>query len=131
MSIKYKMIHRGDYLNPEEKKKSGYYPQVIRSGTVNLEEMATTIAKGKRLQAFEIKSTLELLMACIEDELLDGKSVCLDGFGTFSLTAQSVRRVENPKEIRAESVEVKRVTLTPSLPLRKQLKNAKFVRTAE
>lgn len=131
MSIKYKMIHRGDYLNPEEKKKSGYYPQVIRSGTVNLEEMATIIAKGKRLQAFEIKSTLELLIACIEDELLDGNSVCLDGFGTFSLTAQCVRRVENPKEIRAESVEVKRVTFTPSLPLRKRLKNAKFIRAAE
>lgn len=125
------MIHRGDYLNPEEKKKSGYYPQVIRSGTVNLEEMATIIAKGKRLQAFEIKSTLELLIACIEDELLDGNSVCLDGFGTFSLTAQCVRRVENPKEIRAESVEVKRVTFTPSLPLRKRLKNAKFIRAAE
>ena len=131
MSIKYKMIHRGDYLNPEEKKKTGYYPQVIRSKTVSLEEMAPTIAKGKRLQAFEIKSTLELLMACIEDELLDGNSVCLDGFGTFSLTAQCVRRVENPKEIRAESVEVKRVTFTPSLPLRKRLKNAKFIRAAE
>lgn len=131
MSIKYKMIHRGDYLNPDEKKKTGYYPQVIRSGTVSLEEMATIIAKGKRLQVFEIKSTLELLLACIEDELLDGNSVCLDGFGTFSLTAQSVRRVENPKEIRAESVEVKRVTFTPSLPLRKRLKNAKFIRAAE
>ncbi len=131
MSIKYKMIHRGDYLNPDEKKKTGYYPQVIRSRTVNLEEMATIIAKGKRLQAFEIKSTLELLMACIEDELLDGNSVCLDGFGTFSLTAQSNRRVDNPKEIRAESIEVKRVTFTPSLPLRKRLKNAKFVRAAE
>ena len=131
MSIKYKMIHWGDYLNPDEKKKTGYYPQVIRSGTVSLEEMATIIAKGKRLQAFEIKSTLELLLACIEDELLDGNSVCLDGFGTFSLTAQCVRRVENPKEIRAESVEVKRVTFTPSLPLRKRLKNAKFIRAAE
>ena len=128
MSIKYKMIYRGDYLNADEKKQTGYYPQVIRSATVNLEEMATIIAKGKRLQAFEIKSTIELLMACIEDELLEGNSVCLDGFGTFSLTAHCNRRVDNPKEIRAESIEVKRVTFTPSQPLRKRLKNAKFVR---
>lgn len=127
MSINYKMIHRGDYLNPDEKKKTGYYPQIIRSKTVNLEEMATTIAKGKRFQAFEIKGTLELLLACIEDELLEGNSVCLNGFGTFSLTAQSKRRADNPKEIRAESIEVKRVTCTPSLPLRKRLKEAKFV----
>ena len=129
MSINYKMIHRGDYLNPDEKKKTGYYPQIIRSKTVHLEEMATSIAKGKRLQAFEIKGTLELLMACIEDELLNGNSVCLDGFGTFALSAQCNRQVNNPKEIRAESIEVKRVTFTPSLPLRKRLKNATFVRS--
>lgn len=125
------MIYRGDYLNPDEKKQTGYYPQVIRSATVNLEEMATVIAKGKRLQAFEIKSTLELLMACIEDELLNGNSVCLDGFGTFSLTAQCKRRVDNPKEIRAESIEVKRVTFTPSQPLRKRMKNAEFIRATK
>ena len=89
MSIKYKMIHRGDYLNPEEKKKSGYYPQVIRSGTVNLEEMATIIAKGKRLQAFEIKSTLELLIACIEDEL--GWKKCLPGWVWHFLAYSSKR----------------------------------------
>lgn len=128
MAIKYKMIHRGDYLNPDEKKKTGYYPQIVRSKTMNLEELAMNIAKGKRLQAFEIKSTLELLMACIEDELLDGNSVCLDGFGTFSLSAQCNRSVSDPKEIRAESIEIKRVTFTPSQPLRKRLKNAKFVR---
>lgn len=90
--------------------------------------MATTIAKGKRLQAFEIKGTLELLMACIEDELLKGNSVCLDGFGTFALSATCSKHVENPNDVRAESIAVKRVTFTPSKPLIKRMKEAKFKR---
>lgn len=130
MSINYKMIHRGDYMNPDEKKKSGYYPQIIRSKTVNLEEMATTIAKGKRLQAFEIKGTLELLMACIEDELLNGNNVCLDGFGTFALSATCSKHVENPNDVRAESIAIKRVTFKPSKPLIKRMKEAKFKRSS-
>jgi len=131
MSIRYKMIHRGDNLNPEGKKKTGFYPQVVRSKTVGLEELATIMAKGKRLQAFETKSTIELLTACIEDQLMGGNSVCIDGFGTFSVTAQSKRHVSKPDEIRAESVEVKRVVFTPSAPFRKRMKGAKFVRAAK
>ncbi|MHB9143677.1 MAG: HU family DNA-binding protein, partial [Paludibacter sp.] len=76
MSINYKMIHRGDYLNPEGQKKTGYYPQVVRSETVNTGELALRVARGKRLNAIDTKATIELLLACIEDELLNGNSVC-------------------------------------------------------
>lgn len=131
MAIKYKMIAKGDYLNPEGKKKTGYYPQVVRSSTVGISDLASSVAKGKRLNSIEMKGTIEMLLACIEDELLKGNNVCLEGFGTFALTAQCNRHVENPGEVRAESIEVKRVTFTPSLPLRKRLRNAKFVRTKD
>lgn len=125
MSIKYKMIKREDYLNPEGLKKSGYYPQVVRNKTVTTEELALIVARGKRLNAIETKATIELLLAGIEDELLNGNSVCFDGFGTFALTAES-RPVDNPSKIRAESISVKRVTFTPSKPLKQRLKIAKF-----
>jgi len=128
MSIKYKLIERGDNINPEGSKKIGYYPQVVRYGTINIDQLALRIAKGKRLQAFETKATIELLLACIEDELLLGNHVCLDGFGTFSLTAQTKRPISDPDEIRAESIEVKRVVFNPSKPLNKRMKIAKFVR---
>jgi len=130
MSIKYKMIHRGDYLNPEGQKKTGFYPQVVRSRTLNTEEVALKVARGKRLNAIDAKATIEILLACIEDELLDGNSVCFDGFGTFALTAEC-REVSDPTKIRAESISVKRVTFTPSKPLKKRLKSAEFVRAKE
>lgn len=131
MSIKYKMIQRGDYLNPDDKKKTGYYPQVVRAKTFTTEELALIMAKGKRLQAYEVKGTIELLLACIEDELLNGNNVCLNGFGTFSLSAKCKRTVDNPSEVRAESIEIKKVAFTPSAPLRKRLKLANFVRAKE
>jgi DNA-binding protein HU-beta len=130
MSINYKMIHRGDYLNPEGQKKTGYYPQVVRSETVNTGELALRVARGKRLNAIDTKATIELLLACIEDELLNGNSVCFDGFGTFSLTAEC-REVDDPMKIRAESISVKRVTFTPSKPLKQRLKMAEFKRVKE
>lgn len=129
MSIKYKMIHRGDYLNPDEQKKTGYYPQIVRSRTVNTDWIALSMARGKRLNAIDIKGTIEMLLACIEEELLNGNSVCFEGFGTFALSAQCIRHVENPNEVRAESIKVKRVTFTPSLPLRKKLRGAVFEKT--
>lgn len=119
------MIERGDYLNPEGKKKSGYYPQVVRSKTVTTDELALNVARGKRLNAIETKATIELLLAGIEDELLKGNNVCFDGFGTFALTAEC-RAVDDPSKIRAESISVKRVTFTPSKPLKQRLKIAKF-----
>lgn len=130
MSIKYKMIERGDYLNPEGKKKTGFYPQIVRSKTVNIEELAASVARGKRFNTIETKATIEILLVCIEDELLAGNSVCFDGFGTFALTAEC-RKVEDPTKIRAESISVKRVTFTPSKPLKNRLKSAKFHRAKE
>lgn len=125
MSIKYKMVQHGDNINAEGNKKTGFYPQVVRSVTKTTEDMALNVARGKRLQALEMKGNIELLFACIEDELLKGNNVCFDGFGTFALSAEC-RAVDDPTKIRAESIMVKRVTFTPSKPLIKRLKSAKF-----
>ncbi len=129
MSIKYKMIRRGDNLNPEGKKKTGFYPQVVRSKTVNTEQMALSVARNRKFNAIETKATIEMLLVSIEEELLNGNSVCFEGFGTFSLTAQCNRHVSNPQDVRAESIEVKRVVFTPSSKMRSRMKGAKFVKT--
>ncbi|NVN96258.1 MAG: HU family DNA-binding protein [Bacteroidetes bacterium] len=124
------MIKREDYLNPDDKKKSGYYPQVVRSATVNIADLALQVARGKKNNAFEMEGTIRVLLSCIEEELLNGNSVCFDGFGTFSLTAECRREVKDPSEIRAESISVKRVVFVPSKPLKGRLKSAKFERVS-
>ena len=122
------MIHRGDYLNPEGQKKTGFYPHIVRSNTTNIEQLAANMSRGQRLKGIEMKGTIEFMLACIEDELLNGNHVCLDGFGTFAITAACNKQVNDPSEVRAESILVKRVTFTPSKQLKGRLKNAVFVR---
>ena len=129
MSIQYKMIQLGDNLNPEGQQKTSFYPLVVRRKTVKTKELSSRLAHQKRQKAIEMKSLMEMLLVRIEEELLNGNSVCLDGFGTFSLTAQCKRKVNAPNEVRAESISVKKVVFTPSKPLRQRLKLAQFTKT--
>jgi predicted histone-like DNA-binding protein len=129
MKITYKMIERRSRINSTEEQKSGFYPQIVRAKTIKIEELALSVARGKNMQAIEMKSVIEMMLSCIEKELLNGNNVCLDGFGTFQLSARCKRSVTNPDEIRAESIEVKRVSFTPSLPLLNRMKIAKFVKS--
>ena len=119
------MIKRKDYINPEGKKKEGYYPQVVRGKTVYLKELAKKTTEELTLNEVEAEAAVQLIINQIEKELLDSNHVCIDGFGTFSLTAES-RLVENPDEIRAESIKVKRLVFIPSKIFMKRIKNAKF-----
>jgi predicted histone-like DNA-binding protein len=125
------MVKRGDYYNPEESKKEGFYPQIVRRTTVTTADIALKMAKGKAMNVPDAKAMVETLIYCIEEELLNGNHVMLDNFGTFSITAHAKRKADTPDEIRAESIEVKRVAFKPSPALRRQMKKATFVRAKE
>ncbi|MFT4070865.1 MAG: HU family DNA-binding protein [Dysgonamonadaceae bacterium] len=131
MSIQYKMVRRNDYYNPEENKKEGFYPQVVRKTTLTTADIALRMAKGKAINVPDAKAMIETLIFCIKEELLDGNHVMLDGWGTFSLTAQRKRKADSPSEIRAESIEVKRVVFKPSPAVYRYMKRAQFVRAKE
>lgn len=122
------MQNWNDNLNSDETKKKGIYPKVVRSKTIGIEALALRIARGRKWNAIETRATLELMLESITEELLDGNHVCFEGFGTFSLTAQCKKTVTNPDEIRAESIEVKRMVFTPSPNLKKRFKTAKFTK---
>ena len=127
MSIQYKMISRKDNLNPDGKKKAGYYPQVVRRRTIRMRELSEMVSTNTPLGRMEVEASLRMVIDRIERELFEGNHVCFDEFGTFSLTAEC-RYVESPDEIRAESVKVKRVVFSPSKTLATRMKVARFIR---
>lgn len=127
MSIRYRMIKREDYLNPEGKKKAGYYPHVVRGRTVHLKELVRRASEGTTLNPIETEAAVYIVLEKIIHELLQSNHVCLNGFGTFSLTAES-RRVEQPEQIRSKSISVKRVVFVASKTLMRRIKNAIFTR---
>ena len=110
MSVQYKMVGKNDNLNPEEFKKKGYYPVVVRKKTVGMQELASRASTHCSINKYEMEMAIKILIETIQFELLESNHVCLEGFGTFSLKAES-RNVENPDDLRAESVFVKKVSL--------------------
>ncbi len=127
MSIQYKMRKKIDNLSDPETKKSGLYPVVIRKKTVSLNELAKIAAESGRMSEFELEMALKIVLKTIEKELLKSNHVNLDGFGIFSLGASS-RNVESDKEIRSESISVKKVTFKTSPRLLSSMKKATFVK---
>ena len=130
MSIQYKMMGKNDNLSPADKKKKGYYPTVVSKKTIGITELADIAAKHCSMNNFELEMATKVLLKAIQDELLNSNHVCLEGFGTFSLKAES-RHVETPDELRAESVFVKKVAFKCSPILLNEMKSATFVRYKE
>ena len=130
MSVQYKMVGKNDNLNPEELKKKGYYPVVVRKETVGIKELASRASTHCNINKYEMEMAINILIETIQNELLESNNVCLEGFGTFSLKAES-RNVEHPDDLRAESIFVKKVSFKCSPILLKDIKNASFVRYKE
>ena len=130
MSVQYKMVGKNDNLNPAELKKSGFYPTVVRKTTKGIKELSVRAARKSNFNAFEMELAIKIALESIKEELLESNHVCLEGFGTFSLKAES-RNVENPNELRAESITVKKVAFKCSPILIKDFKAATFVRYRE
>lgn len=74
-----------------------------------------------------MEMAIKVTLQAIKDELLESNNVCLEGFGTFSLKAES-RNVETPDEIRAESITVKKLSFKHSPILIKEMRKAVFVK---
>ena len=130
MSIQYKMMGKNDNLSPADQKKKGYYPTVVRKKTIGITELADIASKHCSMNNFELEMAAKVLLKAIQDELLNSNHVCLEGFGTFSVKAES-RHVETPDELRAESVFVKKVAFKCSPILLTEMKSATFVRYKE
>jgi predicted histone-like DNA-binding protein len=117
-----------DNLNPEGSKKRGLFPRIIRKRTVSLRELCGQAAEGTTFNAFELESAGRLLIREIVDQLRDGNNVCLDDFGTFSLSAESIRPAQDEYDIRAESIRVKKVVFKTSKRLMSRMKSFVFKR---
>jgi predicted histone-like DNA-binding protein len=128
MTIYYRLDKKTDNLNPENRKKDGLFPRVISKGTRHTEEFCRNAAKGTTFSPYELELALKIIFDNINSDLENGTSVCLDGIGTFSTTAEAARPVKEQHDIRAESVRVKKIVFKPSQVWMKKVKNWKFER---
>lgn len=121
------MMGKNDNLNPDEQKIKGFYPIVVRKKTIGIVELVQNASLDCSLNSFELEMAIKVVLRTIQKELLDSNNVCLEGFGTFSLKAES-RHVETTNELRAESIFVKKVGFKCSPILLNNMKFARFVK---
>jgi predicted histone-like DNA-binding protein len=121
MSIYYRMMEQTDNLHQGKNKKRGFYPRIISKRTVRLRELCQLAAEGTTINSVELEASAGILVKRILKELADGNNVCIDGFGTFSVSAEAVRPVSTEREIRAESIRVKKIVFKNSQALMKRL----------
>jgi predicted histone-like DNA-binding protein len=110
-----------DNVNPENSRKRALFPRIIRKRTVGLNELCKRTAAGTTFNAYELEIAAKMLVDGILKELGDGNNVCIDGFGTFSVSAEAIREAQNPDDIRAESIRLKRIVFKMSKALSKHL----------
>ena len=113
MSVIYKVITRPtDPRVPNSPKR--YYPHLITLGqSVNLKYIAQKMQDRSSLSVGDIKSVIQNFVEKMKEQLLEGKSVNIEGLGVFMLTARS-KGAELAKDINAKSVESCLLYTSPS-----------------
>ena len=127
MSIFYRMDEVQDNMNPENEKKKGLFPRVISTGTIFSKELIERATANTTISPVEAQASFNLIVQQMIDELKDGKNVCFEDFGMFSLTAKS-RLVQSEDEIRGTSIEVSKLSFRMSKNFLRRLGLVEFVR---
>lgn len=108
MSVVYKVITRPtDPRVPNSPKR--YYPHLITLGkSVDLKYLAQKMKDRSSLSVGDIKSVVQNFVDKMKEQLLEGKSVNIEGLGVFMLAARS-KGAEFAEDISAKSVESVRI----------------------
>ena len=87
------MIYIKKYQNSNSKMPKCYgkwYGRIVHTETLNLDDLCDHIAShGTIFTADVVAGTVKKFVQCIQELLLEGKKVKLDGIGTFYLSAKT------------------------------------------
>ena len=117
MSVIFRTVERPSDPRVENSPKK-YFPQLITLGqTVDLAFIAQKMQDRSSLSIGDIKSTMQNFVEKLKEQLLEGKSVNIEGLGVFMLTARS-KGAELAKDINAKSVDSVRIFFQANKELR-------------
>lgn len=117
MSVIFKTVARpSDPRIPNSPKK--YYPQLITLGqSASLKFLAQKMRDRSSLSVGDIKSVIQNFVDKMKEQLLEGKSVNIEGLGVFMLTARS-KGETNAEDVGVKSVEGVRIFFQANKELR-------------
>lgn len=120
------------YVSPSDSgkgEKEKYHARVVRSHTVQINDIVNNISKRCTLSKGDIRAVLDELGDELVYNLCEGDRVYLPGIGYFYLSL-SAPKDTNPKTTRSHSIGIKAVEFRADSILKKGLENhAKFERS--
>lgn len=124
MSIPYKVVTKNPYLAQGAPK---YYAALTGRSTANLRELCDYIAQTSSFSHADVTGVVHAFINLIPKYLADGRNVCLDGLGIFSVHASSNGR-ERPEQVTSRDITKLKMTFLPDKRMKLQLKGITFVK---
>ena len=90
MSMKYKLVQRKDFSKDASPDSKLYYAQIVNNGTVDLKELCENIAEESALSSADVRGVFDRLTRQLRTHLQNGRTVVIDGFGSFRPTAKKI-----------------------------------------
>lgn len=93
-----------------------WYPRVVKFGdTITTKQLAQAVSKRSSISPGDARSLIEDSFEIIREYLLDGKSVCFEDFGTFTVTLKAGGAgVRTREEVSPNQITQLKVRFTPS-----------------
>lgn len=108
--------------DPEKEEKEKYHARVVRSHTVQIDDIVNNISKRCTLSKGDIRAVLDELGDELVYNLCEGDRVYLPGIGYFYLSLSDPKDA-NPKTTRSQNIGIKAVEFRADSILKKGLEN--------
>lgn len=119
MSVPFRKFLRKTPGQPDSAGK--YYPQLVNLGmSVNLDNIAYVMKEKSSLSLGDIQSVLTNFVEAMRSSLFEGKSVNIQNFGVFSLSART-SGVEKIEDCTSKNIKLIRINFRPSTSVRPNL----------
>lgn len=108
------------FFKKQQKKINGkWYPQVVTVGKpVTTDEVADRLSKISTVSRADTYAVLKDLADVLSDYMAQGRTVKLEGLGTFYYTAAANGQgVDSPEKVTAAQITGVRIRFIPSLPV--------------
>lgn len=118
------------YSNPpreNDTESSGLHARVVHGKTVETGQLAQEIQARTTASKADVAGVLTALEELVAEHLKNGKRIYIKGLGYFEMTLECPA-VQNPKDLRAESIRFKAVSFRAEKRLRQALETTQFKR---
>jgi predicted histone-like DNA-binding protein len=124
MAVYYKVVSKKPGLSkPDSATK--YYPVLTGRNQADIREVCDLLSEASTVTPGDVRAVLEGFIRLIPHLLMDGRTVKLEGFGTFNLHCSAVGQT-NPDNVTLRDIRGIKMSFLPDKEIKRKLKGTKF-----